>query len=52
MAASFKTLARIQARVERGIDELEDSDALSVLEAVKTRVASGDRRKAEAEEQD
>ena len=43
MGASFKTLARVEARVVRALAELEDDDAVKVLDAVKVRVESGAR---------
>lgn len=50
MGASFKTLARIQGRVERALAELEDADALTVVQAVAERVKKGEWRKPEAED--
>lgn len=43
MGASFKTLARIEARVVRALEELSDEDAQKVLDAVKERVEAGER---------
>lgn len=42
MGASFKTLARVQAKVERGLSELDPDDAKRVLKAIEDKLDTGE----------